>query len=194
MVNWIIFTGDVMFQWLYIYTVSYRYKHNFLILKYFKSQKDLYLFIKYLHKYFNQRKWFYRYMINKYITYLYKRNDCNIIWLSNLSIILSVSDEGYFECIWWRLFWVYLMKVILSVSDEDYFECIWWRLFWVYLMKVILSVSDEGYFECIWWRLFWVYLMKVILSVSDEDYFECIWWRLFQKCVVYTKLDIYVFL
>jgi hypothetical protein len=54
------------------------------------------------------------------------------------------------------------MKVILSVSDEGYIECIWWRLFWVYLMKVILSVSDEGYFECIWWRLFWVYLMKVI--------------------------------
>ena len=46
------------------------------------------------------------------------------------------------------------MKVILSVPDEGYFECTWWRLFWVYLMKVILSVPDEGYFECTWWRLF----------------------------------------
>jgi hypothetical protein len=42
------------------------------------------------------------------------------------------------------------MKVILSVPDEGYFECTWWRLFWVYLMKVILSVPDEGYFECTW--------------------------------------------
>ena len=42
-------------------------------------------------------------------------------------------------------FWVYLMKVILSVPDEGYFECTWWRLFWVYLMKVILSVPDEDY-------------------------------------------------
>jgi hypothetical protein len=46
------------------------------------------------------------------------------------------------------------MKVILSVSDEGYSERIWWRLFWAYLMKVILSVSDEGYSERIWWRLF----------------------------------------
>jgi hypothetical protein len=89
-----------------------------------------------------------------------------------MKVILSVPDEGYFECIWWRLYWAYLMKVILSVSDEGYFEYIWWRLFWAYLMKVILSVSDEGYFECIWWRLFWVYLMKVILSISDEGYFR----------------------
>jgi hypothetical protein len=87
---------------------------------------------------------------------------------------------------------VYLMKVILSVPDEGYFECTWWRLFWVYLMKVILSVPDEGYSECTWWRLFWVYLMKVILSISDEGYSECIWWRLFQKRIVCTKLDIYV--
>jgi hypothetical protein len=43
------------------------------------------------------------------------------------------------------------MKVILSVSDEGYSERIWWRLFWAYLMKVILSVSDEGYSERIWW-------------------------------------------
>jgi hypothetical protein len=65
------------------------------------------------------------------------------------------------------------MKVILSVPDEGYFECTCWRLFWVYLMKVILSVPDDGYSECTWWRLFWVYLMKVILSVPDEGYFEC---------------------
>ena len=94
-------------------------------------------------------------------------------------MILSIPDEGYSECTWWRLFWVYLMKVILSVPDEGYFECTWWRLFWVYLMKVILSIPDEGYYECTWWRLFWVYLMKVSLSVPDEDYFECTWWRLF---------------
>jgi hypothetical protein len=62
------------------------------------------------------------------------------------------------------------MKVILSVPDEGYSECTWWRLFWVYLMKVILSVPDEGYSECTWWWLFWVYLMKVILSVPDEGY------------------------
>ena len=41
---------------------------------------------------------------------------------------------------------------------------------------------------------FWVYLMKVILSVPDEGYFECAWWRLFQKCVIYTKFDIYIFI
>jgi hypothetical protein len=29
------------------------------------------------------------------------------------------------------------MKVILSIPDEGYFECTWWRLFWAYLMKVI---------------------------------------------------------
>jgi hypothetical protein len=56
--------------------------------------------------------------------------------LSNVSI-LSVSDDGYFERIWWRLFWSYLMTVILSVSDDGYFERIWWRLFWAYLMTVI---------------------------------------------------------
>ena len=53
-----------------------------------------------------------------------------------------------FERIWWRLFllfWAYLMKVIMSVSDEGYYERTWWRLFWAYLMKVNLSVSDEGY-------------------------------------------------
>jgi hypothetical protein len=43
------------------------------------------------------------------------------------------------------------MKVILSVPNEGYSECTWWRLFWVYLMKVILSVPDEGYSECTWW-------------------------------------------
>jgi hypothetical protein len=80
-----------------------------------------------------------------------------------MKVILSVPNEGYFECTWWRLFWGYPMKVILSVPDEGYFECTQWRLFWVYLMKVILSVPNEGYFEC--------YLMKVILSVT--------WWRLF---------------
>jgi hypothetical protein len=69
--------------------------------------------------------------------------------------------------------WAYLTKVILSVPDEGYFECTWWRLFWAYLTKVILSVPDEGYFERTWWRLFWAYLMKVILSVPDEGYFEC---------------------
>ena len=52
------------------------------------------------------------------------------------------------------------MKVILSVPDEGYSECIWWRLVWVYLMKVILSVSDEGYSECIWWRLFQKRIMR----------------------------------
>jgi hypothetical protein len=104
--------------------------------------------------------------------------------------ILSVSDEGYSERIWWRLFWAYLMKVILSVSDEGYSERIWWRLFWAYLMKVILIVYDEGYSERIWWRLFWAYLMKVILRVSDEGYSESIWWRLFQKRFVYTTFDI----
>jgi hypothetical protein len=31
-----------------------------------------------------------------------------------MKVILSVSDEGYFEH--------HLMKVILSVLDEDYFE------------------------------------------------------------------------
>jgi hypothetical protein len=53
---------------------------------------------------------------------------------------LSVPDEGYSRILSvpdGRLFWVYLMKVILSVPDEGYFECTWWRLFWVYLMKVI---------------------------------------------------------
>jgi hypothetical protein len=45
-----------------------------------------------------------------------------------MKVILSVSDEGYSERTWWRLFWMYLMKVILSVPDE-----------------VILSVPDEGY-------------------------------------------------
>ena len=61
-------------------------------------------------------------------------------------------------------------------------------------MKVILSVPDEGYSERVWWRLFWAYLMKVILSVPDEGYSERTWWRLFQKRVVYTILDIYVFI
>jgi hypothetical protein len=46
------------------------------------------------------------------------------------------------------------MEAILSVPDEGYSECTWWRLFWVYLMKVILSVPDEGYSECTLWRLF----------------------------------------
>ena len=49
----------------------------------------------------------------------------------------NVSDEGYSERIWWRLFWAYLMKVITVT----------------YLMKVILSVYDEGYSERTWWRL-----------------------------------------
>jgi hypothetical protein len=92
------------------------------------------------------------------------------LWVYLMKVILSVPDEGYSECTWWRLFWVNLMKVILSVPDEGYSECTWWRLFWVYLMKVILSVPDEGYSECTWWRLFWMYLMKVILSVPDEGY------------------------
>ena len=59
-------------------------------------------------------------------------------------------------------------------------------------MKVILSVPDEGYSERTWWRLFWTYLMKVILNVPDEGYSERTWWRLFQKCLVHSKLDIYV--
>jgi hypothetical protein len=45
---------------------------------------------------------------------------------------LSVPDEGYSRILSvpdGRLFWVYLMKVILSVPDEGYFECTWWRLF-----------------------------------------------------------------
>jgi hypothetical protein len=62
------------------------------------------------------------------------------------------------------------MKVIMSISDEGYYERIWWRLLWAYLMKVIMSVSDEGYYERIWWRLLWAYLIKVIMSVSDEGY------------------------
>ena len=62
------------------------------------------------------------------------------------------------------------MKVILSVSDEGYSERVWWRLFWAYLMKVILSVSDEGYSERIWWRLFWAYLMKVIQETRRGHY------------------------
>jgi hypothetical protein len=89
---------------------------------------------------------------------------------------------------------VYLMKVIMSVPDEGYYECTWWRLLWVYLMKVIMSIPDEGYYECTWWRLLWVYPMKVIMSVPDEGYYERTWWRLFQKRVVRTKLDIYGFI
>ena len=75
-----------------------------------------------------------------------------------LNALLSLKLFG-FPVLW---FWAYLMKVILSVPDEGYFECTWRRLFWAYLMKVILSVPDEGYFERPWWRLFWAYLMKVI--------------------------------
>jgi hypothetical protein len=65
------------------------------------------------------------------------------------------------------------MKVILSVPDEGYTECTWWRLFWVYLMKVILSVPDEGYTECTWWRLFWAspdegYIERHLMNVIQE--------------------------
>jgi hypothetical protein len=83
---------------------------------------------------------------------------------------MSISDDGYFEHIWWWLFWAYLMMVILSISDDGYYEHIWWRLFWAYLMKVILSISDDGYFDHIWWWLFWPYLMMVILTISDDGY------------------------
>ena len=77
------------------------------------------------------------------------------------------------------------MKVILSVSDEGYSERIWWRLFWSYLMKVILSVSDEGYSESIWWRLFWAYLMKVILEMRRVHY---IWYHVLIKGEAESKL------
>ena len=55
-----------------------------------------------------------------------------------------------------------------NVSDEGYYR----------------NVSDEGYYR----------------NVSDEGYSSHVlimsvtWWRLFQKRVVYTKLDIYVFI
>ena len=103
------------------------------------------------------------------------------LWFSLVSNIFasSVSDAGYSERTWWRLFWVYLMKVILSVPDEGYSKRTWWRLFWAYLMRIILSVPDESYSERTWWRLFWAYLMKVILSEPDEGYSERTWWRLF---------------
>jgi hypothetical protein len=54
------------------------------------------------------------------------------LWFSLVSNIFasSVSDAGYSERTWWRLFWVYLMKVILSVPDEGYSKRTWWRLFW----------------------------------------------------------------
>jgi hypothetical protein len=68
---------------------------------------------------------------------------------------LSVPDEGYFECPWWRLFWASLMKVIerpwwrlLSIPDEGYFE-----------------VPDEGYFERPRWRLFQIRVMRTKLDI-----------------------------
>ena len=42
------------------------------------------------------------------------------------------------------------MKVILSVSDEGYSERIWWRLFWAYLMKVIPETRRAHY---IWYHV-----------------------------------------
>jgi hypothetical protein len=70
------------------------------------------------------------------------------------------------------------MKVILSFV----FERTWWRLFYL----LYLSIPDEGYsIFCIW-----AYLMKIILSFV----FERTWWRLLQKSVLYTKLDVYIFI
>jgi uncharacterized protein YodC (DUF2158 family) len=62
------------------------------------------------------------------------------------------------------------MKVIMSVPDDGYYECTWCRLLLVYLMTVIMSVPDDGYYECTWWRLLWVYLMTVIMGVPDDSF------------------------
>ena len=57
------------------------------------------------------------------------------------------------------------MKVILSVPDEGYSECTWWRLFWAYMMKVIVSVPDEGYSERTWWRLFQKRVVRIKFDI-----------------------------
>ena len=58
-----------------------------------------------------------------------------------MTVILSVSDVGYSERVWWRLSWACLMTVILSVSDDDYSERVWWRLF----HKRVVSTKSDIY-------------------------------------------------
>jgi hypothetical protein len=37
-----------------------------------------------------------------------------------MPVIISVPDDGYYECTWWRLLWVYLMTVIMGVPDDSF--------------------------------------------------------------------------
>jgi hypothetical protein len=110
-----------------------------LILKIFVEEKlrpvvfyDVFLFIYFFLK-------FCKLQYTMYMTE-WRTAACFITDVCKIKVILSVPDEGYSECTWWRLFWVYLMKVILSVPDEGYSECTWWRFCWEYLMKVIISI------------------------------------------------------
>ena len=92
--------------------------------------------------------------------------------------------------IFWH--WVYLMKVILSVPDEGYSECTWWRLFQSFDIECTWWRLFQSFdIECTWWRLFQSFDIECtwwrLLQSFD---IECTLWRLFQKCVMCTKFDI----
>ena len=53
-----------------------------------------------------------------------------------LNALLSLKLFG-FPVLW---FWAYLMKVILSVPDEGYSECTWWRLFQKHVVRTIFGI------------------------------------------------------